>query len=96
VVATLGTLYLGTAGILPATAQPGAGSAAPAAALLGKADLPVWNVGDEWTYRWESQRGKGTFTSVVDREEMVDGAVDYVMVTGPGRRTGASPTWAST
>jgi hypothetical protein len=42
----------------------------------------VWNVGDEWTYRWESPRGKGTFTSVVERDEVVDGVADYVVVSG--------------
>jgi hypothetical protein len=46
----------------------------------------VWNVGDEWTYRWESQRGKGTFTLIVERDEVVEGVADYVIASG-ARRT---------
>jgi hypothetical protein len=78
----LATLCLWLVGDSPADAQPRAGSPAPGAAPLGRAELPVWQVGDEWTYRWESERGKGTFTWVVVREEVVNGEAEYVTVSG--------------
>ena len=59
-------------GLAPAAAQP---SALPA---------PAWQIGDEWTYRWESPRGKGTFTWVVNRVEAL-GGVEYYVVKGGGR-----------
>jgi hypothetical protein len=35
--------------------------------------------GSEWAYRWHSERGKGTFVYVLDREEVLDGAAWYVL-----------------
>jgi len=34
---------------------------------------PAWAIGDEWSYRWEGPRGKGTFVWVVDRFEVAEG-----------------------
>ena len=51
---------------------------------LGPAEAPAWRVGDEWSYRWESPRGKGAFTWVVQREETLDG-VAYWVTRGGGR-----------
>ena len=61
-----------------------ASAAAQAPPPLGRADAPVWNVGDEWTYRWESPRGKGTFSWVVVREEVM-GGVGFYVIKGEGR-----------
>lgn len=47
---------------------------------------PMWKVGDEWAYRWESPRGKGTFVWSVAREEIVDG-VEFYVVTSPQRES---------
>jgi len=55
--------------------------AAPVASLI-PASRPVWRVGDEWAYRWESPQGAGTFVWSVDREEVVDGVEYYVLKTG--------------
>src|SRR5262245_35855853 len=41
--------------------------------------IPVWRRGDEWSYRWESPQGKGTFVWAVDREEVKDGTAFYVI-----------------
>ena len=46
---------------------------------------PVWKPGDEWAYRWESPRGKGTYVWSVDREEAVDGVECYVARSGRSR-----------
>lgn len=43
---------------------------------------PVWKVGDEWAYRWESPTGKGTFVWSVDRVEIWEGAEHYVVKSG--------------
>jgi hypothetical protein len=58
-------------------------SPAPGAASL-RADVPRWKPGFEWTYQWESPRGKGTFTRAVLREERLDG-VDYYVLASGGR-----------
>ncbi len=49
---------------------------------IGPVVAPVWTLGDEWTYRWESPRGKGTYVWSVDREEIVDGIEHYVIRSG--------------
>jgi hypothetical protein len=48
----------------------------------GPADAPEWRVGDEWTYRWESPRGKGTFVRRVIRIERIGGIEFYVTRSG--------------
>ena len=47
---------------------------------------PVWERGYEWTYRWESPRGQGTFVWSVDREQIVDDVAYYVVKIGEGRK----------
>ena len=47
---------------------------------------PTWAVGDEWSYRWQSPQGKGTFVWVVDRFERVNG-IDSVVVKSGTRET---------
>jgi hypothetical protein len=48
-------------------------------------DVPVWHRGDQWTYRWESPRGQGTFLWSYDRTESVDGTEYYVIKSGEHR-----------
>jgi len=43
---------------------------------------PPWAIGDEWSYRWESPRGKGTFVRAVNRFETMDGIEWVVMSSG--------------
>ncbi len=69
----------------------GAASSAPSPAVVatpkgadpqGPIQAPVWKVGDEWAYRYESPGGAGTFVWVVDRIEPFDGQGHYVIKTG--------------
>jgi hypothetical protein len=53
-----------------------------AAASPASGNLPVWNRGDEWAYRYESPTGSGTYVWSVDREEAIDGIPHYVIKTG--------------
>src|SRR5205814_8418690 len=43
---------------------------------------PTWRVGDEWSYRWSSPRGSGTFVWVFDRFETVEGIESAVVKSG--------------
>src|SRR5262245_20724926 len=52
---------------------------APSDAWVGPS---IWNIGDEWSYRWESPRGSGTFVRRAVAEEMVDGIDCYVIASG--------------
>ena len=45
-------------------------------------DPPTWKVGNQWSYRWESSRGKGTFVWRVLAEEAVDNATCYLVDSG--------------
>jgi hypothetical protein len=64
----------------PALAPPtGAGAARP---ILGVIAKPAWAVGDEWSYRWESPRGKGTFVWIVDRFDTIEGTDAVVVRSG--------------
>lgn len=54
----------------------------PSAVSVGP---PLWKRGYEWTFRWESPRGNGTFAWVVDREETVAGVEYYVVKSGTRR-----------
>jgi hypothetical protein len=47
---------------------------------------PTWTVGDEWSYRWQSPEGKGTFVWVVDRFENTDG-IDSVVIKSGSRES---------
>lgn len=70
----------------PETARVPAANSAPAekplAGLQG-VPVPVWHVGDEWAFRWESVEGQGDYVWRVDRTEMVDGVEHYVVQSGP-------------
>lgn len=46
------------------------------------APLPVWKLGDHWTFCVEGPTGKGSYVRAVDREEMVDGVSHYVIKQG--------------
>lgn len=71
----------------PAPAPPAISALAPAQGSFSTVDAPVWKRGDEWTFRWESPRGKGTFVWTVDREEAVDGVEYYVITSGRQRES---------
>jgi predicted aspartyl protease len=43
---------------------------------------PLWKPGYEWSYRWHSPQGSGTFVWSVDREDVVDGIPVYVIKAG--------------
>jgi hypothetical protein len=61
-------------------------SIVPGAAQSASAwDLPVWKRGYEWAYRWESPQGSGTFVWAVNRTEMLEGALHYVVKSGERR-----------
>jgi hypothetical protein len=68
----------------PRPSSPSA-STPQAAGPSASGDVPTWKPGDEWSYRWESPRGKGTFVWAVDREEVLDGTTFYVVKSGTTR-----------
>jgi hypothetical protein len=47
----------------------------------------MWKLGDEWAFRWDSPRGRGTYVWVVDRIEVVDGTPYYVVKSGTERES---------
>ena len=53
-------------------------------AVVSKEQLakPAWAIGDEWSYRWESPRGQGTFVWAVDRFEVAEGIESAVIKSG--------------
>jgi hypothetical protein len=66
----------------------GASVAPPSAASVGVplshgSAAPVWHVGDQWAFRWESPDGHGDYTWTVDRLERIDGVEHYVVRSGP-------------
>ncbi len=64
--------------------SPKVTAAPPAAgATLRGAAAPVWQVGDQWAFRWESADGQGDYLWTVDRRERIDGVEHYVIRTGP-------------
>jgi hypothetical protein len=79
------TVALGVTGCGPAIVPPPS-SVLPARAIVlpshGPA-APVWHVGDEWAFRWESPEGQGEYTWTVNRVERVDGIEHYVVRSGP-------------
>jgi hypothetical protein len=52
------------------------------AALRG-VSAPVWHVGDQWAFRWESTDGQGDYVWTVDRIETIEGVEQYVIKSGP-------------
>lgn len=77
-----------TSDVSPATLREEAPAASPVsvpavpAALRGVA-APVWHLGDQWAFRWESSEGQGEYVWTVDRMEVVDGVEQYVIKSGP-------------
>lgn len=66
----------------PAAVSPAPVAKEQAVRPVSSLGPPVWKVADEWAYRWESPQGKGTFVWSVDREEILDGIVFYVVKAG--------------
>ncbi len=71
---------------------PAQGATSPSTAPVNVASatgtsrgLPTWKAGDEWEYRWQSPRGKGTFVWAVKGEQDVDGVTYYVVAAGTAR-----------
>ena len=60
-------------------------TASPSVSVAAASTPATWKPGDEWSYRWESPRGKGTFVWAVDREEVLDGTAFYVVKSGGTR-----------
>jgi hypothetical protein len=54
----------------------------PVPASLRGAPAPTWQVGDHWSFRWESAQGQGEYTWTVARIEALDGAPHYVVKAG--------------
>jgi hypothetical protein len=70
------------------SAQPSGGTTnapAPATAAPRTESVPAWTRGDEWSYRWSSPQGGGTYVWTVDREEVLDGTTFYVVKSGTAR-----------
>lgn len=44
-----------------------------------------WQVGDEWSFRWESPRGKGKFVWAVAEEAEINGFPSYVVRVGKSK-----------
>jgi hypothetical protein len=65
----------------PAPAPPEAIDLMPAA--LSGEPAPVWRVGDQWAFRWESSEGQGEYVWTVDRMESLEGVEQYVIKSGP-------------
>ena len=65
----------------PAAENRASTSTATTAAAIG-VEAPIWKLGDEWTFCWESPTGKGAYVWSVDREDMVDGVPHYVIKQG--------------
>lgn len=56
---------------------------APIGSPLHGSAAPVWHVGDQWAFRWQSVDGEGNYTWTVDRLETIDGVEHYVIRSGP-------------
>jgi len=61
---------------------PGGTTSPSPEAPLDTVPAPVWAVGDQWSFRWESPRGSGTFVWTVSREQAMTGVDCYVIVAG--------------
>jgi len=53
-----------------------------AVAISSLAAAPVWKIGDEWAYRYQSSSADGTYVWSVVRSETMDGMDCYVIKTG--------------
>jgi len=50
--------------------------------IRSSVNVPTWNRGDEWRFRWSSPRGSGTFVWTIAGEDMVGGVAYYIMQSG--------------
>jgi hypothetical protein len=62
--------------------QVGEGPSHPLTPITGPIELPAWNVGSEWRYRYESPSESGTFVWRVARIENLVGVPHYVITAG--------------
>ena len=49
---------------------------------LMPASVPVWRLGDQWSFRWKAGKDEGEFTWTVSAEEVRDGVGYYVVTSG--------------
>lgn len=63
---------------------PGPVDVVPVATTAG-VPAPVWKAGDHWTFWWASPAGSGTFVWFIDREDISEGDVSYVIKLGTQR-----------
>jgi hypothetical protein len=68
------------------TSSTGTTTPPPLATTAVAGPGPTWTVGDEWSYRWQSPEGKGTFVWVVDRFDKADG-IDSVVIRSGSRES---------
>ncbi len=64
-------------------AAPEVGAVPQVSRSNGPVLVPVWNVGDEWEYAYQSPSGSGTYVLTVQRIEALDAVPHYVIKTGP-------------
>ena len=67
----------------PAVTAPVPAPEPPTPSALRGVAAPVWHVGDQWAFRWESTQGQGEYVWTVDRVEAIDGVDHYVVKSGP-------------
>lgn len=68
--------------LIVATALAGCSSMQDTAAVKGPIAQPVWKVGNEWAYRYETPSGTGTFVWRLDRIETLANEPHYVITAG--------------
>jgi hypothetical protein len=65
--------------LIVATALAGCSAMQGTAAIKGPIAQPVWKVGNEWAYRYETPSGAGTFVWRLDRIETLANEPHYVI-----------------
>jgi len=68
--------------LIVATALTGCSAMQGTAAIKGPIAQPVWKVGNEWAYRYETPSGTGTFVWRLDRMETLANEPHYVITAG--------------
>ena len=66
----------------PSQPSPSQVTTSGAAAAQGPIQAPVWKIGNEWAYRYESPSGARTFVWSLDRVETYEGQPHYVIKAG--------------
>lgn len=67
---------VGPVGVAPAP------TAVPEVVTTGALRIPVWQVGEEWAFRYDTPQEAGTFAWSVDRRENIAGVDHYVVKAG--------------